>query len=115
MIRLFRKIRHKLLSGNNYGIYILYAAGEIVLVMVGILLALQIDNWNELKKEADLERKVLNELKVSLQRNVDHLNRGIEWNKEAIVSCNIILNHFNEEHSYDDSLDHHFSTSLQDS
>ena len=50
MIRLFRKIRHKLLTENNYGIYVLYATGEIVLVMVGILLALQIDNWNEGRK-----------------------------------------------------------------
>ena len=50
MIRLFRKIRHKLLSENNYGIYILYASGEIVLVVIGILFALQIDNWNETNK-----------------------------------------------------------------
>jgi hypothetical protein len=51
MIRLFRKIRNKLLSGSNYGIYILYAAGEIVLVMIGILLALQADNGNLNRKE----------------------------------------------------------------
>jgi hypothetical protein len=50
MIRLFRKIRYKLLSENNYGIYILYASGEIFLVVIGILFALQIDNWNETKK-----------------------------------------------------------------
>jgi len=50
MIRLFRKIRNQLLSEKSYSIYMLYAAGEIVLVMVGILLALQIDNWNENNK-----------------------------------------------------------------
>jgi len=42
MIRLFRKIRQQLLSENNYGMYILYASGEIILVMIGILLALQV-------------------------------------------------------------------------
>jgi hypothetical protein len=47
MIRLFRKIRHRLLSEKSYSIYILYASGEILLVVIGILLALQIDNWNE--------------------------------------------------------------------
>ncbi len=47
MIRLFRKIRHQLLSDYKYSTYILYASGEIVLVMVGILLALQVNNWNE--------------------------------------------------------------------
>ena len=44
MIRLFRKVRQKLLSENSYGMYILYATGEIVLVMIGILLALQVDS-----------------------------------------------------------------------
>jgi len=51
MIRLFRKIRHRLLGEGNYGIYILYASGEIVLVVVGILLALQIDNWSGNRKQ----------------------------------------------------------------
>ena len=45
MIRLFRNIRHQLLSEDRYSIYLLYAAGEIVLVVAGILLALHIDNW----------------------------------------------------------------------
>lgn len=51
MIRLFRKIRHQLLGENKYSIYILYASGEIFLVMVGILLALQVNNWNEKRIE----------------------------------------------------------------
>ncbi len=50
MIRLFRKIRHKLLSESNYGIYIHYAAGEIILIVAGILIALQLDNLNENRK-----------------------------------------------------------------
>jgi len=53
MIRLFRKIRHKLLSEQSYGIYILYASGEIILVVVGILLALQIDTWSDNRKQED--------------------------------------------------------------
>ena len=44
MIRLFRKVRNQLLSDEKYSMYILYASGEIALVMVGILLALQIDS-----------------------------------------------------------------------
>lgn len=50
MIRLFRKIRHQLLAEEKYSIYLLYAGGEIVLVVMGILLALQIDNWNQKSK-----------------------------------------------------------------
>ncbi len=50
MIRLFRKIRHRLLAEDKYSIYLLYASGEIILVVVGILFALQIDNWNDERK-----------------------------------------------------------------
>lgn len=47
MLRFFRKIRRNLLSDNTLGKYILYAVGEIVLVVLGILIALQINTWNE--------------------------------------------------------------------
>ena len=67
MIRLFRKIRHKLLSEQSYGIYILYASGEMLLVVVGILFALQIDNWNGIHKARKEELGILNHLLVDLQ------------------------------------------------
>ena len=54
MIRLLLKIRHKLLSDDNYATYILYASGQMLLVVVGILSALQIGNWNE----AHIERVI---------------------------------------------------------
>ena len=47
MIKLFRKIRQGLLTENKFGKYVLYAIGEIVLVVIGILIALQVNNWNE--------------------------------------------------------------------
>jgi hypothetical protein len=47
MIKFFRKIRQKLLSENKFSKYLIYAIGVIFLVMIGILLALQINNWNE--------------------------------------------------------------------
>ena len=90
----------------------LYAIGEIVLVVIGILIALSINNWNEERKVEIFEHKILNELQVSLQRNIQALNRGINWNKDIINSCQIILRHFENERSYVDSLDRHFSNSL---
>ena len=54
MIKHFRKIRHNLLSENNFSNYLLYAIGEIVLVVIGILIALSINNWNENKKKKEI-------------------------------------------------------------
>jgi hypothetical protein len=50
MINFFRRIRQKLLTENKFSKYLIYAIGEIILVVIGILIALQINNWNESKK-----------------------------------------------------------------
>jgi uncharacterized membrane-anchored protein YhcB (DUF1043 family) len=50
MIKFFRKIRQKMLTENKFSKYLIYAIGEIILVVIGILIALQINNWNENKK-----------------------------------------------------------------
>ena len=58
MIKFFRKIRQNLLSEENTGNYLKYALGEIVLVVIGILMALQINNWNEQRK-TDIKEQIL--------------------------------------------------------
>ena len=60
MIKFFRKIRQKLVEQNRVSKYLLYAFGEIILVVIGILIALQINNWNENKKSKQQERELLN-------------------------------------------------------
>ena len=62
MIKFFRKIRQQLLTQNRFSQYLLYAIGEIVLVVVGILIALSINNWNEGKKSKRIETSILHEL-----------------------------------------------------
>lgn len=113
MLHFFRKMRKVLIPESRFGRYFFYALGEIVLVVVGILIALQINNWNGARKEAIFEQQMLNEILVSLQNNVEYLNMGINRNNEAIQSCQIILNHFENGLPYSDTLDHHFSFSLQ--
>ena len=51
MLRFSRHLRQRLLTENKFGQYWLYAVGEIVLVVIGILIALQVDNWNEIRKK----------------------------------------------------------------
>ncbi len=77
MIKFFRKIRKNLLSEGKTGKYLKYAIGEIILVVIGILIALSINNWNENRKETNYEQKILKELKSDFSYNKSELNRNI--------------------------------------
>ena len=70
MIKFFRKIRQQLLLQNRFRKYILYAIGEIVLVMIGILLALQVNNWNQSRQDKKFETTMLHEIKGSLESDL---------------------------------------------
>ena len=87
MIKFFRHIRQNLLMENKTGKYFKYAIGEILLVVIGILIALQINNWNEGRKRAAEERLLLSNLKLSFERKLDELeskNIGRQRNIEGI-------------------------------
>jgi len=62
MIKFFRKIRQQLLTENKFSKYLIYAIGEIVLLVIGILIALQINNWNENQKKGKLKVSYRNSL-----------------------------------------------------
>ena len=78
MIKFFRKIRQKLLSENKFSKYLIYAIGEIVLVVIGILIALQINNWNELQKLNEKEISVAKELYIELNENLISVKNQLE-------------------------------------
>ena len=69
MIKFFRKIRQKLLVENRFKKYLLYAIGEIILVVIGILIALQINNWNQNRLEAKERVILINNLNEEFQLN----------------------------------------------
>lgn len=81
MITFFRKIRHSLLEKNLVSRYLIYALGEIVLVMVGILLALQVNNWNEERKERKIEKEILEDLRIEFRENLADAQRVSDGNK----------------------------------
>jgi hypothetical protein len=72
MINFFRNTRRKLADNNQFLKYARYAVGEIVLVMIGILLALQVNNWNETQKERKFEIKMLSEINKELKSDIIH-------------------------------------------
>ena len=95
MIKFFRKIRQRLLSENKLSKYFLYAIGEIVLVVMGILIALQINNNNELNKQRAKEVQFLKNLKSDLIFEESELERYIEIRESIVNSAQIALEHFN--------------------
>lgn len=74
MLTFFRKIRRNLLNQNQVSKYILYAAGEIFLVMIGILLALQVNNWNENRKKKTEIKAVMESLANEFQGNINSID-----------------------------------------
>lgn len=85
MISLFRKIRQKLLSQNRVTRYLVYALGEILLVVIGILIALQVNNWNEQQKLQEKEKLYLSRLKEEAKWNIDILDNQIKlYQKNAL-------------------------------
>ncbi|OIQ40982.1 MAG: hypothetical protein BM563_02180 [Bacteroidetes bacterium MedPE-SWsnd-G1] len=77
MLKLFRSIRKKLLSENKTNQYLKYAIGEIFLVVIGILIALQINNWNQNRLVTNQEHKLLLELKTDLKITQEELSLDI--------------------------------------
>lgn len=92
MIKFFRKIRQKLLTKNKFNQYFLYALGEIILVVIGILIALQINNWNEQKNNAQSElnyyHRILDDFELDRQliaQASEKADRRINTSKELLL------------------------------
>ncbi len=86
MIKFFRKIRQKTLNENKFGKYLTYAIGEIILVVIGILIALSINNWNENNKLEKETYKVLLQIRDEYSRNQNELKVKIEQHKYVKAS-----------------------------
>ena len=78
MLRFFRQFRQRLLTQNKFSKYLLYAVGEILLVVIGILIALQIDNWNDWRKDRQQSLIYLANLKQDFENHIEVINATIE-------------------------------------
>ncbi|WP_445385788.1 DUF6090 family protein [Robiginitalea sp. IMCC44478] len=91
MIKFFRRIRQNLLTEGKTVKYFKYAIGEIILVVIGILIALQINNWNENRKDNFVELKILQSLNNDLITDINNLkgmikndSLSIQYNRQLI-------------------------------
>jgi hypothetical protein len=99
MIKFFRKIRHRLLSQGKMKRYFTYAIGEIILVVIGILIALQINNWNETKKNSRKELYLLKQLQKEFKKDSSNLARQA-WLTKLKVDGGKIIKSFLEDKSH---------------
>lgn len=113
MIKFFRKIRQKLLQENRFNKYLLYAIGEIVLVVIGILIALQINTWNQQRIENIFERKILNEILSDTDEDINQMKIALKAINESNLAYKHIINAFEKDLSYRDSMDVHFAYALR--
>ena len=87
MIRFLRNLRRKIISLKGIKKYLLYALGEIVLVVIGILVALQINNWNEYQKDRNREKMYLESLEGDLRESQDELERVIDKTNRVKIAA----------------------------
>ena len=105
MLRFFRQIRQRLLTDNKFSKYLLYAVGEIRLVVIGILIAFQVDNWNEARKLRRVEIDSLSEILNGLNDTLDEVQVALEQDNRY-RDCNYkILDYLETRKPYDESLD----------
>ena len=114
MIKFFRKIRQQLVSQNRVSKYLLYAVGEIVLVVIGILIALQVNNWNVKRVNCKIETQLLVHLEREYQENYDELIKRREIRYRIMNSANWLLKAKDNNQLLQsiDSVDYHLAMTL---
>jgi hypothetical protein len=101
MFRFFRKLRQRLLTENKVSRYLLYAFGEIFLIVIGILLALYLNNIMAEKQARELEIKLLRELQVNLESNIAIFERSLASERQYLSFNKLILEYLDNRKPYD--------------
>jgi hypothetical protein len=102
MIKFFRRIRQGLLTENKFSKYVLYAIGEIVLVIIGILIALQLNNWKEQQKLNSNEQEVLKDLRVEVTNNIVALKKVITEHEKSHTAAQKIRDLFDDRETFNE-------------
>jgi hypothetical protein len=108
MLTFLRKIRKSFIEPGSARKYLLYALGEIALVVIGILIALQINNWNEWRKDRIKEVVILDDLAKNLEINIRTFDKDIDWLIHNNRSSELILSTLEQRLEFSDYLKQHF-------
>ncbi|MBK9177588.1 MAG: hypothetical protein IPM46_14900 [Flavobacteriales bacterium] len=108
MIKFFRTIRQRMLKENRFSRYFLYAIGEIVLVVIGILIALNVNNWNAERRSRAQERALLQEMHGNLAMDLADCKFNIEHNDQLRSSNLAVLRQLNERIPFTDTMRFHY-------
>ena len=98
-MKIFRIMRQRLISESKFSIYLLYAVGEIILVVIGILIALQVNNWNQSKILSKEEAVLIENLKTEFEVNLANLEEVKIKNNLIYNSTNLLKQLIGEEDS----------------
>lgn len=110
MLRFFRHIRKQLMEEKKVRTYLLYAVGEILLVVIGILVALQVNNWNEERKSRALEINLLSDAKIALEDDIKYFNMLVSRMERSQKSALLLAEIYEEQGSSShDSVMHHIN------
>ncbi|WP_445386507.1 hypothetical protein ACT6NV_06815 [Robiginitalea sp. IMCC44478] len=117
MIRFFRQIRQRLLVNNNISRYLFYTIGEILLVVIGILIALQVDSWNQQRLERKEEQQILSNLHEEFLQNKAMIGENMNGVREILANGQALMNLIGAEEAIvrsqnTDSLLFHFLPAL---
>ena len=100
MIKFFRGIRQKLLTENKFSKYLIYAIGEIILVVIGILIALSFNNWNENRKKQNKGKEYVTEIYKDLKKDVLEINAIIEKLETNKINSRAVLQILESKENY---------------
>ena len=113
MVKFFRKIRQKLLSENRISKYLFYAIGEIALVVIGILIALQVNNLNEMSKRVKAEKEILKEVLINLKQDSATIVEHINWHDGISMSSDYIIKTIENRVTWNDTMKVHYGRLLR--
>jgi len=97
MLTLLRKVRRSLVASNQFRKYLLYAIGEIALVVIGILIALQINNWNQDRINNKTEKDILERIIADLEIDLSELAISGQFNEQRIIRGVWVLQQLGED------------------